>query len=49
MRRRCGCGRRRPSRFCFDLYHSVRFEAVVDAIEGFTAWVRSRERRAVAR
>ncbi|MFD8533989.1 hypothetical protein ACFV0L_41930 [Streptosporangium canum] len=30
----------------FDLYHSVRFEAVIDAIEGFTAWVRSRERRA---
>ncbi|WP_329521472.1 alpha/beta hydrolase [Spirillospora sp. NBC_01491] len=28
----------------FDLYHSFRFEAVVDAIEAFTAWVRSRER-----
>ncbi|MEV5571885.1 alpha/beta hydrolase [Spirillospora sp. NPDC052269] len=28
----------------FDLYHSVRFEAVVDAVEGFTAWVRSREK-----
>ncbi len=27
----------------FDLYHSLRFEAVVDAIEAFTAWVRSRE------
>lgn len=32
----------------FDLYHSVRFEAVVDAIEGFTAWVRSREGRVAA-
>ncbi|WP_173096135.1 alpha/beta hydrolase [Actinomadura verrucosospora] len=28
----------------FDLYHSVRFDAVVDGIEAFTAWVRSRER-----
>ena len=26
----------------FDLFHSLRFERVVDAIEGFTAWVRSR-------
>ena len=25
----------------FDLFHSLRFEAVVDAIEGFAAWVRS--------
>ncbi|MCP2328415.1 acetyl esterase/lipase [Hamadaea flava] len=28
----------------FDLYHSLRFEAVVDAIEAFAARVRSRER-----
>jgi len=27
----------------FDLFHSIRFELVVDAIEDFTAWVRSRE------
>lgn len=27
----------------FDLFHSLRFEAVVDAIEAFAAWVRSRE------
>jgi acetyl esterase/lipase len=26
----------------FDLLHSIRFEAVVDGIEAFTAWVRSR-------
>ena len=26
----------------FDLFHSVRFDTVVDAIEAFTAWVRSR-------
>jgi acetyl esterase/lipase len=26
----------------FDLFHSIRFETVVDAIEGFSAWVRSR-------
>jgi hypothetical protein len=26
----------------FDIFHSIRFEAVVDAIEAFTAWVRSR-------
>jgi acetyl esterase/lipase len=30
----------------FDLFHSIRFEATVDAIEAFTAWVRS-QRRAV--
>ncbi len=29
----------------FDLFHSVRFETVVDAIEAFTAWVRSPEAR----
>jgi acetyl esterase/lipase len=29
----------------FDLFGSFRFEQVVDAIEGFTAWVRSREIR----
>jgi acetyl esterase/lipase len=28
----------------FDLFHSFRFEAVVDAIEAFAAWVRSREK-----
>ncbi|MGI5418175.1 alpha/beta hydrolase [Actinomadura luteofluorescens] len=27
----------------FDLYHSFRFDAVVDAIEAFTAWVRSQK------
>jgi acetyl esterase/lipase len=26
----------------FDLFHSVRFDAVVDGVEAFTAWVRSR-------
>jgi acetyl esterase/lipase len=26
----------------FDLFHSLRFEQVVDAVEAFTAWVRSR-------
>lgn len=26
----------------FDLFHSIRFESVVDAIEAFAAWVRSR-------
>ncbi|WP_406107018.1 alpha/beta hydrolase [Micromonospora globbae] len=30
----------------FDLFHSLRFEAVVDAVEAFTAWVRSRDRNA---
>ncbi len=25
----------------FDLFHSLRFETVVDAIEGFAAWVRN--------
>ena len=25
----------------FDLFHSLRFEAVVDGIEAFAAWVRS--------
>jgi acetyl esterase/lipase len=28
----------------FDLFHSLRFEAVVDAAEAFAAWVRSRTR-----
>ena len=28
----------------FDLFHSIRFELVVDAIEAFAAWVRSRDR-----
>ncbi|WP_424535670.1 prolyl oligopeptidase family serine peptidase [Sphaerisporangium viridialbum] len=28
----------------FDLFHSVRFETVVDAVEDFAAWVRSREK-----
>jgi acetyl esterase/lipase len=27
----------------FDLFHSIRFETVVDAIEAFTTWVRSRQ------
>ena len=27
----------------FDLFHSLRFEAVVDGIEAFAAWVRSRD------
>ena len=26
----------------FDLFHSLRFESVVDGIEAFAAWVRSR-------
>lgn len=30
----------------FDLFHSVRFESVVDAVEAFAAWVRSRDRSA---
>ncbi|MEU5863769.1 alpha/beta hydrolase [Nonomuraea sp. NPDC047529] len=34
----------RGGNHAFDLYHSVRFEAVVDAVEGLTAWVRARER-----
>ena len=29
----------------FDLFGSLRFEMVVDAIEAFAAWVRSREIR----
>ena len=29
----------------FDLFHSLRFEMVVDAIEAFAAWVRSRQVR----
>jgi acetyl esterase/lipase len=33
----------------FDLYHSIRFEAVVDAIEAFAAWVRSRDASAPRR
>jgi acetyl esterase/lipase len=27
----------------FDLFHSLRFETVVDGVEAFAAWVRSRE------
>jgi hypothetical protein len=27
----------------FDRFHSLRFEQVVDAIEAFTAWIRSRQ------
>ncbi|MEV0849650.1 alpha/beta hydrolase [Streptomyces sp. NPDC049954] len=34
----------RGGHHAFDLYHSLRFEAVVDAIEAFAAWVRTRER-----
>jgi hypothetical protein len=26
----------------FDLFHSVRFDAVVNAVEAFAAWVRAR-------
>ena len=29
----------------FDLFHSVRFESVIDAIEGFAAWLRSQPGR----
>jgi len=29
----------------FDLFHSLRFETVIDAIEAFAAWVRSRQVR----
>ena len=29
----------------FDLFHSLRYEMVVDAVEAFTAWVRSRQPR----
>jgi acetyl esterase/lipase len=32
----------------FDLFHSLRFEAVIDGIEAFAAWVRTRERSEVA-
>ncbi|MBT2459909.1 alpha/beta hydrolase [Streptomyces sp. ISL-86] len=35
----------RGGNHAFDLYHSLRFEAVIDAIEAFAAWVRSRERK----
>jgi hypothetical protein len=28
----------------FDLFHSLRFETVIDGIEAFAAWVRSREK-----
>ncbi|NUR88228.1 MAG: alpha/beta hydrolase, partial [Nonomuraea sp.] len=35
----------RGGNHAFDLYHSVRFEAVVDAVEAFAASVRSRRRR----
>ncbi|MCP2338623.1 alpha/beta hydrolase [Actinomadura rupiterrae] len=33
----------RGGNHAFDLYHSFRFEAVVDAIESFTTWIRSRD------
>jgi hypothetical protein len=26
----------------FDLFHSIRFEILIDGIEAFAAWVRSR-------
>ncbi|HEX5505071.1 MAG TPA: alpha/beta hydrolase [Thermomicrobiales bacterium] len=32
----------------FDMFHSIRFDTVVDAIEAFAAWVRSREEARVA-
>ena len=39
--------RRAPRRqHSFDLFHSVRFETVIDAVEAFAAWVRSRPRPA---
>ena len=28
----------------FDLAHSIRFETVINAVEAFAAWVRSREK-----
>jgi acetyl esterase/lipase len=31
----------------FDLFHSILFEAVIDGIEDFAAWVRSDAGRAV--
>ena len=33
----------------FDLFHSIRFDTVVDAIEAFTSWVRSRDHACGAR
>ena len=50
VRRACG-GSSNPvvyvelpgAQHAFDLFHSIRFEAVVDAIEAFAAWVRSRQ------
>jgi acetyl esterase/lipase len=32
----------------FDLFHSIRFETVVDAVEAFAAWVRSRDQAQVS-
>jgi acetyl esterase/lipase len=32
----------------FDLFHSIRFETVVDAVEAFAAWVRSRDKAPVS-
>ncbi|MGH9272485.1 MAG: alpha/beta hydrolase, partial [Ilumatobacteraceae bacterium] len=33
----------------FDLFHSVRFETVIDAIEAFAGWMRSQQRRPLRR
>lgn len=33
----------------FDFFHSLRFEAVIDGIEAFAAWVRSRQERSPSR
>ena len=38
----------RGAQHSFDLFHSIRFEAVVEAIEAFAAWVRSQPRSTAA-
>lgn len=35
----------RGAQHSFDLFHSVRYEAVVDAVEAFAAWVRTNDQR----
>jgi hypothetical protein len=32
----------------FDLFHSIRFETLIDGIEAFAAWVRSTNSRRIA-
>jgi hypothetical protein len=32
----------------FDLFHSIRFETLIDGIEAFAAWVRSTNGRRIA-